>query len=315
MSKSNRSISEIARQRRIRDRRIQDAATRRGVAPDFIRKQFIFGVFFQRLFSHGETPWMLLGGNALLIRTGGGRFTQDIDLSRESVWDTPESVMKELEELLAAGDRPDDFGFKLTKIKPYSEPDQYGYGAKTAKISVTANFGGREFATFSIDITSRRHVDSPDERIQLQPVFSDEALSNLPKIPTVPAENHLADKICAMYEKHGPNQTPSTRYRDLADVVRLLRDVPFEAARLRLVLDHEAHRRKLSLPTMLVSPAESWAIEYPTAARNFAEYPAGLVPLDAALSYAGACLNPLLRGALSSGRWNPVTQTWDLPTA
>lgn len=60
-------------------------ATRRGVAADPVRKQYIFTIFLGRIFQNPEAPWVLLGGNALLIRTGGGRFTQDVDLAREII--------------------------------------------------------------------------------------------------------------------------------------------------------------------------------------------------------------------------------------
>ena len=36
-----------------------------------VRKQYVFTLFFKRLFRTEEVNWMLLGGNALLIRAGG----------------------------------------------------------------------------------------------------------------------------------------------------------------------------------------------------------------------------------------------------
>ena len=57
--------------------RIRSEAKRRGALPNEIRKQYVFSLFFKRLFARDFGHWMLLGGNALLIRTGGGRFTQD----------------------------------------------------------------------------------------------------------------------------------------------------------------------------------------------------------------------------------------------
>ena len=61
--------------------RIRSEAKRREVLSGEIRKQYVFSLFFKRLFAHDVDHWMLLGGNALVIRTGGGRFTQDIDLA------------------------------------------------------------------------------------------------------------------------------------------------------------------------------------------------------------------------------------------
>jgi hypothetical protein len=254
---------------------------------------------------------MLLGGNALLIRTGYGRFTQDIDLSRDEQWDDLSDVQQEIEALLTQGDRTDDFEFTITKAASHSEPDNYGYGSKTANITVRVDFGGKQFDIFSIDITSRKHITDAVEHLQLKPVLDDTALTDLPKIPTVPAENHMADKICALYEKHqGEKQRPSTRYRDLADLVRFVQDVPVDAHRLALVIGHESQRRKITRPQHLVAPDESWIKNYPQAARDFAQYPPHLLSLDKALEYVGTCLNEILDGTRTTGHWNPEQQYW-----
>ena len=312
MARSGRTIVEVERERRARDLRIQREAKQRDTTPALIRKQVAFALFFQRVFSQEDSRWMLLGGNALLIRTGYGRFTQDIDLSRDEPWDDLSDVQEEIEALLQQGDRPDDFEFTITKVATHSEPDNYGYGAKTANITVRVDFGGKQFDIFTIDITSRKHITSAVEHLQLKPVLDDAALTDLPKIPTVPAENHMADKICALYEKHqGEKQRPSTRYRDLADLVRFVQDIPLDANRLALVIAHESQRRKITPPQHLIAPDESWIKNYPQAARDFAQYPPHLLPLDKALEYVGTCLNEILNGTRTTGHWNPTHQRWE----
>lgn len=311
MARSGRTIVEVERERKARDLKIQREAKQRGTTPALIRKQVAFALFFQRVFSQDDSRWMLLGGNALLIRTGYGRFTQDIDLSRDEPWDDLSNVQEEIEALLQQGDRPDDFEFTITKVATHSEPDNYGYGAKTAKLTVRVDFGGKQFDIFTIDITSRKHITSAVEHLQLKPVLDDVALTDLPKIPTVPAENHMADKICALYEKHqGEKQRPSTRYRDLADLVRFVQDVPVDANRLAIVIAHESQRRKITPPQRLVAPDDSWIKNYPQAAGDFAQYPAHLLPLDKALEYVGTCLNEILNGTRTTGHWNPEHQCW-----
>lgn len=37
-------------------------ATRRGVAADPVRKQYIFTIFLSRIFQNHDAPWVLLGG-------------------------------------------------------------------------------------------------------------------------------------------------------------------------------------------------------------------------------------------------------------
>ena len=250
---------------------------------------------------------MLLGGNALLIRTGGGRFTQDIDLARESPWPSVEEARAELERLSARPYQDDDpFDFELPSVAVHSEPDQYGYGAETGKVKARALLGTTVFETFSIDITTRRHVDGAIDQVPLRAVIDHATLQGLPEVPTTPVENHLADKICALYERFGRDgDKVSTRYRDLADIVRIVAGIEFDAARLVLVLEREAGRRLMTLPAQMESPGELWESEFPKAAAEFAEYPSEYRDLDAALRYTGSCLNELLSGERKSGRWEP----------
>lgn len=292
--------------------KLKQEATRRGVPADLIRKQYVFTLFLGRMFSGPEdASWVLLGGNALLIRTGGGRFTQDIDLARDEQWGDLNEVRKELQAL--ADQRPDrdPFTFDIYAIEAHSEADPFGYGAKTAKAKVRALLGSSQFDTFSIDITSRRHVDGPVDSIPLRAVIEHETLQDLPAVPTTPAENHLADKICAMYERYGPdNDKPSTRFRDLADIVRLIQAVEIDAARLTKVLRHEEARRRMTLPDAMIAPAVGWETAFPRAAQDFAEYPPELRALAASLEVAAACLDVILSGERTDGTWHPVNGVW-----
>lgn len=302
---------EVAKLARTIGPQLRAEAARRGVAADLIRKQYVFTLFLGRLFSGPtEAPWVLLGGNALLIRTGGGRFTQDVDLARESDWDDLEDVRTELQHLADRQSERDPFTFEIYKIEVHSEEDPFGYGAKTAKAKVRVSLGNAVFDQFSIDITSRRHVDSPVDMIPLRAVIDHHTLADLPRVPTTPAENHLADKVCAMYELHGPSSLPSTRYRDLADIVRLIRAAELDAARLIQVLRREEGRRKITLPLDMTPPAPEWEIRFAIAARGFAEYPTDLHPLAASLTAAAACLTPILSGERTDGTWMPESATW-----
>lgn len=302
---------EMQRLNMLLARMIKAEATRRGVIASSVRKQYVFTLFLSRMFSgNDQPPWVLLGGNALLIRTGGGRFTQDIDLARDSTWVDVDEVREELQALANQNPERDPFVFDIYAVKAHSEADPFGYGTKTAKARVRVTLGGVEFDTFSIDITTRRHLDGAVDDIPLRPIIEHETLNDLPAVPTTPAENHLADKICAMYEPHGEDKKPSTRYRDLADIVRLIGAADIDAERLMRVLDREKQRRKIALPVAMVSPGESWEIQFPRAARDFAEYPSDLHPLDASLEAAAVCLDPILSGERTTGVWSSGKRVW-----
>lgn len=98
--------------------KLANEAKKRGVAADPVRKQYIFTVFLSRIFQDHDAPWVLLGGNALLIRIGGGRFTQDVDLARETPWSSPEDALSELRKLASRPHRGDPFEFELASTSP-----------------------------------------------------------------------------------------------------------------------------------------------------------------------------------------------------
>lgn len=274
-----------------------------------LRKQYIFSLFLRRIFNAPDNQWLLLGGNALILRTGGGRYTQDIDLARAEQFSNAEIVQQELQ-LLVDRERSDGlFRFDIHKIEMRTNHvDDYGYGTPAAKASVIAYLGAQEFERFSLDIVQRRHLQAPVEWIPLRAVIQHETLENLPEVPVAPLESHLADKICAMYERH--NGGPSTRMRDLADIVRIVKQLSFDADVLQGKLSHERQRRKMTLPSSFRSPGENWETEFPKAARTFDGYPQELHTLEASLEYAGACLTPLLAGIRTNGIWKPESQQW-----
>lgn len=289
---------------------IRTTAQRCAATPTDIRKQYVFALFYKRLFGHEAPGWILLGGNALLARTGSGRFTQDVDLARTEKWESVDEIRNELENLLAA-DTGDPFRFTIRDISEHDRRDEYGYGGHTVKVKVTASLGNLAFEHFELDITQRRHITGPVDHIPLTPVIDHKTLNDLPLVPVVPIENHLADKICALYETH--KNGPSTRYRDLADIVRIVQDLKIRADHLERMLDHERGRRRLTLPTALESPGAQWDAAYPKAAREFAGFPVELHTLDSSLAVARACLDPVLSGEVSDALWDPAQQRWRTP--
>ena len=230
-----------------------------------------------------------------------------------SDWEGPEQLRAELQRMVDERSDRDPFTFTIDSVTAQSEPDPYGYGGKTAKAKVTARLGVSGFDGFSIDLTLRRHVDAPVDQVKLLPVIDDPTLASLPSVPTTPLENHLADKVCAMYEQH--ENGPSTRYRDLADIVRILRAGPIDAERLLIVLSREARRRKMTFPSAMTAPSETWHTAFPAQAKTFAEYPPELYDLNASLDATRGCLDEILSGARTTGVWDRETQTWVEPSS
>src|SRR2546425_12955362 len=51
-----------------------------------------------------------------------------------------------------------------------------------------------------------------------------------------PLVDHVADKVAATYERHGAEQVPSTRYRDVVDLVSIVTGASVSAGEQRLVV-------------------------------------------------------------------------------
>jgi len=79
-----------------------------------------------------------------------------------------------------------------------------------------------------------------------------------------PLVDHVADKACAIFERHGAAGTPSTRYRDLVDLVAIVLAASVEAEPQLSALRSEAHRRGLQLPGHFAVPDRGlWQIASP----------------------------------------------------
>ena len=245
------------------------------------------------------------------MRLEGGRFTQDVDLAHAPTGRDPQRLLEDLRAKVAH-DIGDGFTFELLDITTHDRTDEFGYGTVARKIRARALSGGLHFESFPIDVTQRRHVEGPVDRRALHPVIDDPALANLPEVPLMPLENHMADKVCGLYERH-KNDSASTRWRDLADLARITSALEVDAARLARMLADEAERRRLTLPAHMVSPGPRWPDEYPRNAAAFAEFPANLHSLDASLAAVGACLNPVLNGTRTTSTWDPECQRWEDP--
>lgn len=123
-----------------------------------------------------------------------------------------------------------------------------------------------------------------------------------------PLVDHIADKVAAIVERHGPNGWPSTRYKDLVDLVAIVSAASIGAEPQMKALSSEASRRGIVLPSPFVVPdREMWGRGYAAEAKR------SLLPvartLDDALALVRPFLNPLLDGT-AVGSWAPQIGQW-----
>lgn len=124
-----------------------------------------------------------------------------------------------------------------------------------------------------------------------------------------PLVDHVADKLAATFDGYGQDkQNPSTRFRDLVDLVAISLGATIDAKTQIEALRSEAARRGVTLPDRFDVPDQGlWKPGYAAEARR------SLLPiahdLDEALEVVRPFIDPLLGGS-AAGRWDPATRQW-----
>ncbi len=273
-----------------------------------LRRQFAYDRFLSRVFTAQPERWVLKGGTAMIARLGAyARHSDDIDLLSQTAVISESDALAEAEQALhdaAATDLGDQFRFTLDPGRPVAD------GGIALRVTVTAFLGVTEFARFHVDLVVGLHMTgSPDTLGALVPI-------NLPGLISAeyrvyPVADHIADKVCALFEVHARRNgdpVPSTRFRDLVDLVVFAHTTRLTVADLRHALQSERTRRNLILPTAFPLPAApGWRQGYQTSARdarNIVE-----TNLERGLETVRRFINPVLDGT-ATGVWDPELLEW-----
>jgi len=123
-----------------------------------------------------------------------------------------------------------------------------------------------------------------------------------------PLADHVADKVAAMFSQYGSAGLASTRYRDLVDLVAIIKGASIAALPQIKALRSEEARRGINLPeTFDVPNRDNWEWGYAEEARKLNVTHART--LEAALAIVRPFLDPLLDGT-ATGVWDPESCTW-----
>jgi hypothetical protein len=72
-----------------------------------------------------------------------------------------------------------------------------------------------------------------------------------------PLVGHIADKVAATFDRYGNSKAPSTRYKDLVDLVAIVTEVSVKARSQTAAQRSEAKRRQIALPQRFGVPARN----------------------------------------------------------
>ncbi|MFD1722380.1 nucleotidyl transferase AbiEii/AbiGii toxin family protein, partial [Amnibacterium endophyticum] len=243
-----RAISEAARRTRTAER-----DTNRLV------REAIFDRFLCRVFADESETFLLKGGTSMLARIPTARTTRDIDLAtKERTLDAAITALR----AAAATDLGDHFRFEYRDTQPLLEGEGQPY-TDGARIRFDTYIGAAKKDGISIDLVLGHTPTTP-------PITAPPANRlPLPRLATrdyrlYPLVDQVADKVCACEGLYGPTGQPSSRVKDLVDLVLIARTQTLNGSDLTRAIKVERARRALPDRDTFTAPAtfgRTWRTE------------------------------------------------------
>ena len=261
-----------------------------------LQRQIAYDRLLQRLYL-ADQAWILKGAVALLAREIGVRASLDIDVYRAKAREVAEAELRDA----VAVDIGDWFRFEIG-------PGTAVAGAFATRLPIRALVGTTLWVEFHVDLVGSdlRMTGQPED----VPPLARVVMPNIEQhgYRAYPLVDHIADKVAAIVERHGEELRPSTRFRDLVDLVAIVTSAPINARDQRKALLSEFDRRGIELPGHFAVPDRAlWESGYAReAARSLL---AGARSLDDALDTVTPFFDPLLAGK-SQGTWDPGALSW-----
>lgn len=245
-----------------------------------------------------DRGWIVKGATALLARELGVRATIDIDLYRDTAIAAAERELREA----AAADLGDWFAFELGPSRAIRD------GLAARRVPIEALIGPTVWVSFHIDLVGAgvRMTGEPDEVPALAQVRMPGVAQN--GYRAYPLVDHVTDKIVATLGRYGSSGAPSTRYKDLVDLVAIATGASVDASAQMAALSSEVQERGLTLPPRFEVPdRELWSKGYAAEARRSLLDTAET--LEKAMTIVAPFIDPLLDGS-ATGHWDPAKGTW-----
>lgn len=262
-----------------------------------LQRQIAYDRLLERLYCVDDS-WIVKGATALLARNLSVRGSIDVDVYREVAREVAEADLRRA----ADRDLGDWFRFEVGGALPTTD------AASGVRLPVRAFVGATVWVEFHIDLVGSdlRMTGQPDE----VPPIASVSMPNIEQhgYRAYPLPDHVADKICGILERHGDADLPSTRYRDLVDLVAIVSGASIDASDQLRALSSEVARRGLTLPRRFDVPDRAlWEPGY--AAEADRSFLTTSRTLDEALGVVRPFVDPLIDGTAAGG-WNPAEGAW-----
>jgi hypothetical protein len=266
---------------------------------DLIR-QAHYDRFLCRVFSGGEdSEWVLKGGSGILARVPNARRTRDADLYR-SGYDKDQALTELLQ--LVEVDLGDYFTFTYRTRRAILAGDMQPY-TDGYRVTFDALLGAKVLDPINVDLSAH---EGGTEGVTVADPANRLVLPKLVDVPyrLYPVANQVADKVCAALEE--PQGRPSSREKDLVDLVVIGLTQSPTAVAVRTAVEQECRKRRLPFPSRFAVPP-AWGRNYARDAKNTL---AERYDITAAQALVDKLLGPIFTGD-AAGVWHPHTQTWE----
>jgi hypothetical protein len=268
-----------------------------GVGLSRLRKRIVFERLLARLQVVAPDGWLLKGGFALELRLGGrARTTKDVDID----WVVGEEEATELLLDAAVLELDDMFSFDIQRAGV--DQELAGGGQRWM---VRAELAGRDFERVVIDVGFGKPPVVEPVVLEASRLLEFAEIPSL-AVPALAVEQHLAEKLHAYSRTYASDQ-PSSRVKDLVDIVVIARTTVVDGKRLRQAVTAIFGRRAThEVPKALASPPRDWVRPWTTLVKHL---PAE-AELASGFAVAATFWNPVLANQDGLVRWDPESLAW-----
>lgn len=223
-----------------------------------LRRRVVFERMLARLEASEPGCWILKGGMALEVRWHDrARSTRDMDLAARHPLTTGGDARAALAGPLAVDADHDRFRFTVGDARDLQVDEA---GRPGWRFPVEATLAGRQFAAVRVDLVIRETEISGTERLRLPGALTFAGIGPC-EIEVVDRSQHFAEKLHALTRTY--TSRPSTRVRDLVDLVLLIDDGLEPDARLYDTVVHVFEARTSHpVPGELPDPPPDWFVRY-----------------------------------------------------
>lgn len=275
---------------------------RTGKNPEATIREYVMSRFLARVFHDPAGPWVLKGGTATLMRVRDARATKDVDLFAR-LGDLDAAVAALLRAVKV--DLGDHFRFQ-----PVGRPTATLTGQADTR-GVTLAFevyvGAAQKNRLNVDLVTGSLMTTEPDTLTVETLTVGSVVN--PTVRVYPVVDHIADKLCATQARYGVNgERPSSRVKDLVDLVVFARTSSLDGAELITAIEGEwTHRRLAGTPAF--APPPDWAPRYTAQARKT---PAcgEITQYAAAVTLVHDLLDPVFDHSAVGRRWRPDTRVW-----